>query len=231
MKSQLQSKIGVKHLAFGFVALVGALLAGCSSTNHYQGDMAATSLHSAADEVQAESRALDLTMGALKDIMNESTPDLKQPYKHYSAALDHLVTAAERTESTGVKMAQRNAEFLQAWDKQIATIDYEHIRDLSKARKAEVTSRCEAVNKRYADSQAVVRPMIDYLQDIRRALNADLTVNGLAALKPVAENAEANAQKVQTALTALATELTDSGTKLSSVTATAQVTQQGGTGE
>ena len=193
--------------------------------------MAASGLQSAADEVQAESRALDLTMGALKDMMNEPTPDLKQPYKHYSAALDHLVAAAERTEATGVRMAQRNADFLQAWDKQIATIDYQHIRELSQARKAEVTSRCEAVNHRYADSQAAVRPMIDYLQDIRRALNADLTLNGLEALKPVAQNAETNAQKVQTALTALANELTDSGTRLSSVTAATQVTQQGGTGE
>jgi F0F1-type ATP synthase membrane subunit c/vacuolar-type H+-ATPase subunit K len=51
MKSQNQSKIGVKVLAAGLVALIGALVAGCSSTSHYQGDTAANGLQSAADEV------------------------------------------------------------------------------------------------------------------------------------------------------------------------------------
>lgn len=200
-------------------------MTGCSSAGYHRGDAAAYGLQNAAAEVHLESQALQLTMGALSDMMNEPAADLKLPLKHYNAALDRLIAAADRTEATGVRMAQRNADYLQAWEKQISTFDYEHIREVSLTRKAEVTSRCEAVNQRYADVQSVVHPLINYLEDIRRALSVDLTSGGLTALKSVAQNADANAEKVQSALNSLANQLTDSGARMSSVTTTAQVTQ------
>jgi hypothetical protein len=224
MKSQTESRTHLPSLSLS-LAIAATLAAGCSSIGQRKGDTAALGLQKAAAEVQAESRALELTMGALRDLVNEPNGDLKRPLKHYSTALDRLIAAAERTETTGLRMAQRNAEYLQAWDKQLPTIDYEHIREVSQKRKAEVTSRCESINHRYADSQSVVHPLIDYLQDLRRAMNVDLTVNGLEALKPIAQNAQANAEKVQTALTALANELTDSGARLSSLATTAPGTQ------
>ncbi len=226
-RSVLKTPAELKKPFLALATLLGiASLVGCSTPRHYENDSASLSLQTAAQEVQAESRALELTMGALKDLMNQPEGDLKQPLKHYSAALNRLVSAADRTEATGLKMVQRSADYLQAWDKQLTTIDYQHIREVSQARKTEVRQRCETINHRYADSQAAVHPLINYLQDIRRALNTDLTVSGLESMKPVASNAEVNAAKVQTALTALANELNDSGAKMSSVTASARVSNQ-----
>jgi len=200
-----------------FAALAGLSLAGCTSTNYKKGDAAANSLESAAAEVQAESRALDLTLASLKDLYNDAGPDLKQPFQHFSTCLDRLVSTAHRTELTGQKMAQKNATFLLAWQKQLGEIDYEHIRNLSQGRMLEVSNRFDTVNRRYLDSQAVVQPMIGYLLDLRRALSSDLTPEGLASMKVVQQNAESNALKVQTALGALSTELAESGNRLSSV--------------
>jgi hypothetical protein len=200
---------------FSFLAAV--CLVGCSSTSYKKGDAAANSLETAAAEVQSESRALDLTMGSLKDVYNDAGPGLQQPFQHFSDCLDKLVSAAHRTELTGQRMAQKNAAFLLAWQKQLAEIHYEHIRDLSQTRMLEVSNRFDTVNRRYLDSQAVVQPMIGYLLDVRHALNADLTKEGLASMNGVIQNAENNALKVQTALGALSTELAESGNRLSSV--------------
>ena len=90
------------------------------------------------------------------------------------------------------------------------------IRARSEARKAEVTSHFDSVNRKYHETQAAVQPVVDYLVDIHRALNADLTLNGLEAMKSVVTNANENAAKVQTALAKIADDLAAAGTQMSS---------------
>jgi hypothetical protein len=96
-------------------------------------------------------------------------------------------------------------------------MQYEVIRDQSEDRRAEVTNRFETANRQYQETHAVVRPLIAYLEDIRRALNMDLTTGGLASVKSIVSNADENAAKVQMALARLANELAASGTRMSSV--------------
>jgi hypothetical protein len=214
--------------------LMLACLFGCTSTPKRKTDAAATSMQTASAEVRAESRALDTTLISLRALLDRPSGDLKEPFHQYSAALDHFVSSAQRTQATGQRMAEKNAEYFQAWDKQLATIDFEHIRNLSESRRTEVTNRFEEVHRRYVESQDVVQPLISYFQDIRKALETDLTPDGLAAMRGVAQNAETNSVKVQTALATLATELRESGARMSSLvfqnpqTAVTATTAQGG---
>ncbi len=62
-----------------------------------------------------------------------------------------------------------------------------------------------------------MQPLIVYLQDIHKALGADLTPAGLESMKGIVRNADVNATKVQVALRALISELSDSGSRLSSL--------------
>ena len=198
-------------------ALAVALLAGCASTGYQRGDIAAVSMQRAAGEVQAEGHALDHTIASLGNLVATSDGDLRLPFKRYSRSLDQLIANAQRTENTGRTMEQKSAEYIQVWDAQLQTIEYQHIRDLSEARRNEVTNRMETINRRYQESQAAVQPLISYLQDIRKALSTDLTAAGLVSLKPIVQNANDNVTKVQMALAALTEELTNSSARLSSI--------------
>jgi hypothetical protein len=198
-------------------ALAACLLAGCNSTGYQKGDVAAISMQNAATEVQIEGRAMDQTIASLKELVADSNGDLRPPFKRFSKSLDRLITTAQHTQDTGKGMQEKNAAYLQAWDQQLQTIDYQHIRDLSEARRAEVTNRVEAVNRRYQESQAAVQPLISYLLDIRKALSTDLTPGGLESLKGIVQNATDNVAKVQTALEALTSELTNSSARMTSV--------------
>jgi hypothetical protein len=174
-------------------------------------------MQKAAIEVQAESRALDHTVTAMRSLVNEPGGDLKQPFKHYGKCLDQLIASAERAQNTRKTIAKKSAAYLQAWDRQLQTIEYQHIRDLSDARRIEVTNREDAINRRYQESQAAIQPLIKYLEDIREALSTDLTPAGIDSMKNVVQNANDNIAKVQTALDALTSELTNSSAHLSSV--------------
>ena len=66
---------------YGLCMMTAALglcaLWGCASNGYRKGDMAAVSMQKAAAEVQAESRALDHTVTALRSLVNEPGGDLK----------------------------------------------------------------------------------------------------------------------------------------------------------
>ena len=217
MQTPFSSQIG--RLTLLCCAFVTALcsLSGCSSTGYQKGDVAAISMQRAAGEVQAEGRAMDQTMATLRDLVDQPQGDLRIPYKRYSKSLDRLIASAERIENTGKKMKEKNAAYVAEWDRQLQTIDYGHIHELSETRRNEVTNHVDAVERRYEESQEAMVPLITYLMDIRRALSTDLTSAGLESMKPVVQNANDNAVKVQTALDALTAELTNSSAGLSSV--------------
>jgi DUF2959 family protein len=204
-------------IRFSSFACLMLVLVGCASPGYKKSNAAAVSLQDAAAEVQAESRSLDLTMGALRDLVNDPAGDLRQPYQHFSSSLNRLEATARKTDSSGRRMAERSSAYLAAWDKEAETIEYQHVRDLSQSRKSEVANRFDAVQRRYQESQAAVQPLIDYLEDIRKALGSDLTSAGIESLKSVAQNADANAAKVQIALAALTAALNDSGASISSL--------------
>ena len=218
MYHHVQKRRSIEYLLTSVWAAVVAMsvLAGCASAGYQKADVAAVSMQQAATEVQLEGRAMDNTMACLSALM-DSTGDLRSPYKRFTKSLDHFVSTAQRTDNTGRRMQEKNVQYFQAWDQQLQSIDYEHIRELSEARKAEVTNRVEAVTHRYQESQAAVQPLITYLQDIRKALNTDLTPGGLESLKGIVKNANDNAAKVQVALEALTAELTNSSSRMASV--------------
>src|SRR2546426_8215598 len=190
---------------------------GCHSTGYKKADAAGKGLQSGAAEVQTESQALQETMQALDVLVNRPAPDLKPQFVHFSRCLDSLNDSAKKTDATAKRIEKKNAAYLAAWNKQLSEMSYDYIRNQSEARKKEVAQHLEGVDQRYTEAQSAVQPLIDYLEDIRRALSIDLTAGGLQAAKPIIAKAGENAEKLQGALAKLATELNDSGARISTL--------------
>jgi len=94
---------------------------------------------------------------------------------------------------------------------------FDAVRDQSVSRKTQVSNEFNTVDQRYRENQAVMGPLISYLRDIRTALSTDLTAGGIQSVKPLADNAQQNARKVQGALAHLSDELSASGARMSSI--------------
>ena len=217
MKTLIKSVRVIHWGQLSTVIAASLLFAGCSSTGYDKSDAAAKSLRSAASEVQAQGRALDMTMTALNELVNKPSPDLKPQFQSFSASLDRLIDSAERTQRTGQRVQKKNAEYFEAWDRELAQMNYEYVRKSSEARKTEVTTQLATISQRYTETGEVVGPLVAYLEDIRKALRSDLTPGGLVAVKNVVANAQENASKVQIVLSQLAADLSVSGDRMSSV--------------
>lgn len=218
MNTQKQNRSGVwvQVQRAAALALAGAWLVGCSTTAYKQGDKAAESARVAAMQAQTESQALEGTMATLNNLVDKPAADLKPEFKSFSSALEALVAAAKRSKVKGDQLVRHDTAFLTAWEKQLTTITNTDVRDRSEARRTEVVKQFDAANNRYVEAQDALRSLMDYLQDIRRALSTDLTANGIEAVKPLVNNANTTTSKVQAALAQANTELTALSTQMSS---------------
>ena len=211
----IQKRPCIRHISYAPV-LALILITGCHSNSYRKGDVAARSMQMAAAEVKAESRAIDVTMETLNDLVNKPGPDLKPQFLRFQGALDRLEEAAARTERSRAQAEARNKDYFNSWGHQVEDIQFGAVRDQSENRRAAVTNRFHNVNARSVEAQAVVQPLISYLNDIQSALSADLTTAGLDSVRGIVSNADQNARKVQIALGELAEELSDSSVALSS---------------
>jgi len=205
------------------VLILGAAfltLVGCVSSGYKKSEAAAASLQMAAGEVQAESRGLDATLSSLNDLVNKPPADLKLQYEGFGNNLDHLIASVRRNEAALHRVGEKSAAYFQSWDEDLATMNFEAVRTRSQERKTEVTADFDSVYRRYRETQSTMQPLLDYFQDIRKALGIDLTVGGLEAMKPTISKVNENSSKVQTALARLADDLAASATRMSSFTTT-----------
>ena len=212
-----RTQVLTQVLQVSALVLAVVWLAGCSTTVYKQGDRAAGSSRTAALEVQTESQALAGTMATLNDLVDKPAADLKPQFGCFSAALDSLVAAAKQGAVMGDQLVRSNAAYFAAWHKQLGTITNADVRSRSEARETEVCNQFNAANHGYLQAQDALRSLIDYLQDIRRALSTDLTVSGVGALKALVSNANTDASKVQASLAQAGTDLTALSNRMSSV--------------
>jgi hypothetical protein len=217
MQTQTISSLGLSILNRGLLTVALLTFAGCSTTAYHKGDSASASMHQTSLAVQDENRSLNATMAALKDLTSATEGDLKPKFQHFSTSLDNTIAACKRADNAAHSMQSKCAAYFDAWGNELRQINYQAIRETSGARKEEVRARYDTLNHRFQDTQAVVRPLVAYLQDIRTSLSTDLTTGGIQSLAGSVGKADENASKVQTSLTQLSSDLSSSSTEMSSL--------------
>jgi hypothetical protein len=198
------------------LALGVVCLAGCQTAGYKKSDAAARDAQSCAALAQGVSTNLEATTGALNDLVNQPAEDAKPQFLRFQTALDRLVSAAKRSDAGVARLGHRQTAYLQAWEKEIASIQDQDIRNRSETRKAEVNAQIIAANRQSEEARSARQPLMGYLQDIRKALSTDLTRPGLNAVQPWVINANESARKTQTALTQSITEWDVLSARLSS---------------
>ncbi|MEY2467139.1 MAG: hypothetical protein QOD03_1660 [Verrucomicrobiota bacterium] len=210
----LNSKNIFRLLQLLLLAVISFGLAGCA-TAYRPGTVAANSMQMAATEIQIECNHFNGAIESLDNLVNHPAADLRPQFNSYNKSVDRLYKSVERVENAVSRMQKKNAENLENWDKQLATLNYGITRDVSETRKKEVSDQLAAIQLRYVKTREVVLPVLAYFEDIRKILGADLTVSGLQAARPVANNAMNNGRKMQLALLDLSNQLENSDRSLS----------------
>ncbi len=198
---QTQSHRWIQFLPAGLLAVALVGFAGCQTTGYQKSDAAALNSQVAATHMQAEGEALAATLTSLNDLIHQPATDAKPQFVQFSAALDRLHGTAKQAAKSLDHIGRKRAAYFKVWDKEIAALENEEIRQRSQARRAEVNNQFDATRQQCDEAQNGLLPLIAYLQDLRKALSTDLTRNGLIAAQPSLVNANERARQVQTDLT------------------------------
>ncbi len=100
------------------------------------------------------------------------------------------------------------------WDKQMASIESENIRQTAEQRKQNVEKMFANVQHEMEKAGETYQPFISKLNDIRTAMNMDLNRNGLSAMLPTAEKAKLDAAVINSKLDAAISALSDASKAL-----------------
>jgi uncharacterized phage infection (PIP) family protein YhgE len=193
-----------------------ALLASaCQSSSGGKGEATGKNVTKAADEIQLGIGHLDATLAALNGLVNEPAPDLGTQFKAFSKHLDQLDATAKKVRETAASMDAKGKAYFADWDTQIAIIQNEDIRERSADRRKAVEAAFSKIQGEYGEARDTFRPLMNDLLDIRTALAADLTMDGVSAIKKSVKKVSGEAEDVKENLQELADGFRKLGVSLS----------------
>src|SRR5262245_11464714 len=154
-------------------------------------------------------------MTALHGLVNEPATDLEPQFKAFSKGVDQLDATAKKVRDAAAGMDEKGKAYFADWDAQIAGIQNEDIRAGSAERKEAVEANFKDIQAEYGKSRDSFKPLMTNLMDIRTALKADLTMNGLAAIKKSVKTVNGQAEDVKESLVKLEKSFREMGVKMS----------------
>ena len=201
----------------GGVVIIG-LVAGCSSTGYEKAADTATSLTKSSEGIVKSSALVDKALATLSDLVNNPKPDLRKQFGAFNDSVNALGSTAKDVDGKAKAMKSQGADYFKNWDKQMAAIKNEDIRNRSEARKGEVASKFGRISQSYDETKTAFAPFMSDLRDVQKFLSTDLTAGGLSAIKGVAAKATQDAAPLKESLSKLSEEFKGLGLSMSPAT-------------
>jgi seryl-tRNA synthetase len=205
-------------LPFAALAALTVFTAGCasSSSSYEKAGKTSTSLQETAFKIDKGEVQIDTALLALSDLVNAPNQNIKPQFKKFESAVGKLDSLSKDVSKQALAMQEQGAAYFQQWDTDLAKIQNEDIRSRSTERKNIVAARFDRVRASYAHAKDAFVPFMSRLSDVRTALSADLTGEGLTSVKSIADDAKANAVPLREALRQLSADFRVLGLSLSS---------------
>jgi hypothetical protein len=201
------------------IVIAAGLITGCASENYNKSVDTAATLHKSSDMIAKGSTQIDDALTALNDLVLNPLPDLRNQYQTFAGKVDALEATAKNIAAENEAMKAQGAAYFNEWDRQIATIQNEDIRNRSETRRGEVTARFTRIGVQYDETRNAFLPFMSDLHDVQKFLANDLTAGGLVAIKDATAKATTDAVPLKTSLARLSEEFKSLGTSMSSTTA------------
>ena len=200
------------------VALAVGLVTGCASDNYQKGAGTATALKHSSELIAKGSTQIDDSLAALNDLVSNPQTNLTQQFNTYTTSVDNLDATAKDVACKNDAMQAQGAAYFAGWDKEIATMQNEDIRNRSETRRNEVSARFASISQQYADARTAFQPFMSDLRDVQKSLATDLTSGGLAAIKDTAAKSTRDAVPLKETLARLSDQFKAVSTSMSPIT-------------
>jgi hypothetical protein len=185
-----------------------ALLAGCGTTSGYkQADKTGEGIAEFRDEIVNGKKAIDETMKSLDLIATSAATDPRKSFEKYSKSVANLESTAGKVRDRGQDMKAKGKAYFTQWEKEMAEVKSEEIRNLAASRKEKLQTTFDAIAKAAEPLKAQFNPWMSDLKDLEKFLGNDLTIAGVDAAKGLFAKARTAGMEVQKSMDSLIAEL------------------------
>jgi chromosome segregation ATPase len=206
------------------LALLGSGLVGCSTTtgrsvlgNSPREDVVDRVNAATAQTAEVNSR-IDSALRALDDLANHPEARLNRQFDRYTDALSKLESETEELREEIEAMGHEGREYLVSWDREIATISDNELRERTAERRQDVAGRIDTLHGSYVTARERLAPLVQRLREIESAIRVDLTSAGIKTVRPAVDGAVDVAAPARDSLRELAEALRQTNTSLAAVT-------------
>ena len=199
----------IKAIALAFAVLaITAPGNGCAASAGYKkADKTGAGIADFREEIVIGQKAIDACMKSLTDIAATANSDPRKAFKQYTKDVDKLESTAAKIRKRAQNMREQGQAYFKQWEKELAEVKNEEIRNLATERKAKLQETFESIRKYSEPLKAQFDPWMSDLKDLQRYLSNDLTIGGVDAAKSLFSKTTTGGLEVQKSMDALVAEL------------------------
>jgi hypothetical protein len=161
----------------------------CQSSGADQAEGTATSVSTLEQTLQAASAQITTTNSALQQILANPSGDLRPSFDVFKSAVSTLESRAKDVTKKSEEMKAKAQAYFADWDKNLATIQNEDIRERSMERRTELMERQAEANAKVDDLKKRFDAYVAQLHDVHAFLDHDLNTAGVEAIEDDAKEA------------------------------------------
>lgn len=215
---KVRNRFGLLFVSLLITAIAG--LSGCATTGMQRSEKTGVSMQSVEKDIQNANVQVDVTAGALQELVSPGQSDLKKSFGRYSAEVDKMEHLGKVLFDHADKMNAQGKNYFEEWQRQGDAYVNPEIAALSDQRRSEMNAYYVAIAEASAGVKRTAKAYLSDILEIRTYLSNDLTPKGIETITPVAqkaitdgENLKAAAVPVVTAIQAARAELAHGQTK------------------
>lgn len=197
MKNETSRKKPGRTLA---VLVAALLMAACATTSRERSENAKSSMKTVDEDVRQALEQVDVTNGALADLVRVGQPDIRKALEVYTKEVSRMEDRGKRLTKHTDEMVARRAEYFTEWEKQGNDYTNPEIRELSEQRRAELSEVFARIPEASVGVRGSLQTYLTDLGEIRTFLSNDLTPRGIEAITPTAEKSMKDGENLKEAV-------------------------------
>jgi DNA repair exonuclease SbcCD ATPase subunit len=193
-------KPSLSTLLSALVCAAALATAACSNNPIVHKQDTAQSARDVSNDLRATENQIDATLASLDNLMSAQPSDLNQAFKRYSADVDKMRAQSKRVDEAAAGLRKDAQNYLANWEASHSKIQNDELRATSEQRRQTVMNRFESLQTTYDHTRTSLEAFTRNLEDVRTAVQNDLTARGVQAVAQtnVVQNAHTSGTQVKT---------------------------------
>jgi len=184
------------------LTLAVALIAGMASANYELAERSSKSMEATLLEVATAYNEVTATIGSMGKLMSSQVGDLRPMLKDFTRQIKVLESTIGPIRSRALSMQEQNKQYFESWAQEIAVITDPSVKAQSQQRLKDTFARYSAVEQGLVQTRDAYTTLNTTLNSLTVAMNQDLSLAGLNALRPSYQKAQKEAVATQAAMKA-----------------------------